>query len=200
MPDTPKRRQGFWLTAGEIVGVLALVIAGLNLWESHQQHAEESRRAESSAVAQAAFVAVGEADRDGRRIAISPLKGLQAIQTQRYLFPRDLAASPKEISAARPQIDVDWISEGLRAALQAAHVRGAGESHVPVAIETTYVEDGDERTDVSLYRIGYAWKPRLFGGQQIRLQGLALVRRSVAGDAQHLVDSRWDSERPKSDR
>jgi hypothetical protein len=197
MADAPKPRQGFWLTAGEIVGVLALVIAGLNYWESHQQHVQESRRAENSARAQAAFVAVGAADRDGRRIAISPLKAAQAIQTQRYLFPRDLADSPREISAARPQIDADWIFPGLSAALQAAHTKGAGESHVPVAIETTYIEDGDERTDLSLYRIGYAWKPKLFGGQQIRLEGLALVGRGLTGDAQRVVDARWESERPK---
>jgi hypothetical protein len=192
-----RKRQGFWLTAGEIVGVLALVIAGLNLWESHRQHAEESHRAETSAQAQAAFVAVGTADRDGRRISIAPLKAAQAIQSQRYRFPRDLSDSVKEISAARPQIDAGWISEGLGAALQTAHVKGAGEGRAPVVIETTYIEDGDERTDTSLYRLGYAWKPKLFGGEQIRLEGLALVKRGVSGDPQQLLDTRWEAERPK---
>jgi hypothetical protein len=198
MAEGRARRQGFWLTAGEIVGVLALVIGGLNYWESRQQHAEESRRAQVSAQAEAAFVAVGQADREGRSVAISPLKATQAIQTQRYLFPSDLSASPREISAARPRIDVAWVAEGVRTTLQIAHVKGAGEGAIPVAIETTYVEAGDERTDVSLYRVGYSWKPRLLGGEQIRLQGLALVRRSVTGDARRLVDARWQAERPKS--
>jgi hypothetical protein len=198
MAEGQSRRQGFWLTAGEVVGVLALVIAGLNYWESRQQHAEESRRAQVSAQAEAAFVAVGQADREGRSVAISPLKESQAIQTQRYLFPSDLSASPREISAARPRIDAGWITDGLRAALQTAHMKGGGEGAIPVAIETTYVEAGDERTDVSLYRVGYSWKPRLFGGEQIRLQGLALVRRGVTGDARKLVDARWQAERPKA--
>ncbi|MBV8681899.1 MAG: hypothetical protein JO111_03425 [Caulobacteraceae bacterium] len=197
MADAPGRRQRFWLTAGEIVGVLALVIAGLNYWEGRQQHAEANRQAESSARAEAAFVAVGAADREGRSIVISPLKAAQAIQTQRYLFPKDLSASPHEINAARPEIDVGWIAEGLRAALGAAHAKGAGEGVIPVAVETTYVEEGDERTDLSLYRVGYSWKPRLFGGEQIRLRGLALVRRGLTGDAQKLVDARWEAERPK---
>jgi hypothetical protein len=197
MADAPSRRQGFWLTAGEIVGVLALVIAGLNLWESHQQHTAESRREQVSAQAAAAFVAVGQADREGRTVAISPLKESQAIQMQRYVFPSDLSASPREISAARPRIDAGWIVEGVRTALQTARVKGGGEGQIPVAIETTYVEAGDERTDVSLYRVGYSWKPRLFGGEQIRLQGLALVRRGVTGDARKLVDARWEAERPK---
>ena len=197
MADAPIRRQRFWLTAGEIVGVLALVIAGLNYWESRQQHVEESRRAQVSAQAQAAFVAVGHADPEGRSVAISPLKETQAIQTQRYLFPSDLSASPREISAARPRIEVAWITDGVRKALGAAHVKGAGEGMIPVAIETTYVEEGDERTDVSLYRVGYSWKPRLLGGEQIRLQGLALVRRNVTGDSRKVVDARWATERPK---
>ena len=195
--DAPRRRQGFWLTAGEIVGVLALVIAGLNLWESHQQHVEQSRRAQVSAQADAAFVAVGQADRDGRLIAISPLKAAQAIQTQTYLFPHDLSASPREISAARPEIEASWIAEGVRAALHAARVKHGGEGVIPVAIETTYVEEGDDRSDISLYRVGYSWKPRLFGGEQIRLQGLALVRRGLTGDVRKVVDARWEAERPK---
>ncbi|HEY2048307.1 MAG TPA: hypothetical protein VGH03_03135 [Caulobacteraceae bacterium] len=197
MADSPTRRQGFWLTAGEIVGVLALVIAGLNYWEGRQQHLEQNRREQVSAQAEAAFVAVGHADQEGRTVAISPLKETQAIQTQRYVFPSDLSASPHEISAARPRIDVGWITQGVRAALESAHVKGGGEGMIPVAIETTYVEEGDERTDVSLYRVGYSWKPRLFGGEQIRLQGLALVRRGVSGDSRKLVDARWDAERPK---
>jgi hypothetical protein len=198
MADAPSRRQGFWLTVGEIVGVLALVIAGLNYWEGRQQHQEESRREQVSAQAEAAFVAVGQADRDGRSVAISPLKETQAIQTQRYIFPSDLSASPREISAARPRIDVGWVAEGVRTALETAHVKGGGEGALPVAIETTYIEEGDERTDLSLYRVGYSWKPRLFGGEQIRLQGLALVRRGVTGDARKLVDARWEAERPKA--
>jgi hypothetical protein len=192
-----RRRQGFWLTAGEMVGVLALVIAGLNLWESHQQRVEESRRAQTSQQAGVAFVATGLADQDGRRLVLSPLKPTQAIQSQRFRFPADLQDGGKEVSAARPHIDLDWISPGLRSALQAAHVKGAGEGHLPVVIDTTYVEDGETRTDRSLYRIGYAWKPRFLGGEQLRLEGLALIRRGLADDGAKAVELRWAAERPK---
>ncbi len=192
-----KRGQGFWLTAGEIVGVLALIIAGLNLWESHQQRVDESRRAESSQRAQTAFVAVGQADRDGSHLAIAPLKSAQAIESQTYAFPSNIQGAPKEISAARPQIDVAWVAQGLRAALEDAKVKGAGQGYLPVLITTTYVEDGDQRTDVSLYRIGWAWRPKLFGGEQIRLRGLALVRRNVIGDPRAALQARWAADRPR---
>ncbi len=197
MSAEPRRRQGFWLTAGEIVGVLALVVAGVNLWESHQQHVEESRRAEKTESAQAAFVAVGQAARDGRSVSIAPLAASQAIQSQRYIFPADIA-SAHEVSASRPRIQLDWVGAGLRDAVQAARLKGAGEGRAPVLIETTYVEAGEERTDRSLYRLGFSWKPRLIGGDQIRLEGLALERRSVTGDARTLVEARWSAERPKA--
>jgi hypothetical protein len=193
----PRRRQGFWLTVGEIVGVLALVIAGLNLWESHQQRVDDSRRAATAAQAQAAFVATGLADRSGAHIVITPLKPSQAIQSQTYSFPGDLSGEPREISAARPQIDLGWIAPGLAAALQAARVKGSGHGHLPVVIATTYIEDGDQRSDTSLYRIGYEWRPKLLGGEQIRLEGLALVRRGVTGDPRATLDARWEAERPK---
>lgn len=197
---TPRRRQGFWITVGEVVGVLALVIAGLNFWESHQQHVEEMRRAQTSEAASAAFVATGTPDRDGRRLALAPLKSTQAIQSERYRFPADVQDQAREISAARPRIEADWIAGGLRSVLEAGHIHGAGEGHVPVLIETTYVEDGDTRTDRSLYRIGYAWRPKLLGGDQIRLEGLALVRRGVSGDGRAALEQLWASERPRGDR
>jgi hypothetical protein len=196
-PSQPRRGQGFWLTVSEIVGVLALVIAGLNLWESHQQRIEDHRRAATTAQAETAFVATGQADRTGAHVVITPLSASQAIQSQSYVFPSDLLSETKEISAARPQIEAGWIAQGLEAALNAAHVKGPGHGHVPVVISTTYVEDGDERSDTSLYRIGYAWRPRFLGGEQIRLEGLALVRRGLSGDSRAALDARWNAERPR---
>jgi hypothetical protein len=189
--------QGFWLTVGEVVGALALIIAGLNLWESHQQRVESARRANSEAQARAAFVAVGHADREGRTVMITPVSSAQVITSERYLFPRVVLDAPQEISAAQPRIDVAWLAPGLGRALEAAHVKGPGHGRLPVVIETTYVEDGDTTIDASLYDVGYAWKPRLFGGEHIRLDGLALVRRRVTGDQRKVVDAVWVGRVPR---
>lgn len=195
----PRHRQGFWLTVGEVVGVLALIFTALNFWESHQQHLEESRRATREASASAAFVAIGQAERDGRSLPIAPLASGQAILTQRYVFPSDIA-SAHEVSASRPRIQLDWVVAGLRAYLQTGHVKGSGEAHLPVLIETTYVEAGEQQTDRALYRLGYSWRPRFLGGEQVRLEGLALERRAVSGDAQHVLGERWSAERRQSPR
>lgn len=190
-PAARPRRQGFWLTVGEIVGVLALVIAGLNFWESHQQHQEDVRRAQAQTRAETAFVVVGEADKDGRFVTLRPLKASQAIQSQRYRFPGEVVDHPIEITAERPRIEADWIAVGLRRVLDGGHARGGGEARVPVVIETTFVEDGDTRLDVSVYQLGVAWKRVFLGGRQIRLTGLALATRGLAGDPAPVLQSRW---------
>jgi hypothetical protein len=181
----PKRRQGFWLTVGEIVAVLALAVAALNYWESHKEHVDEVRQISAEKRAQAAFVVTGTAVSDGRRIALKSLKSSQAIQSQRYYFPKSILDHAMEVAAAEPQIDLGWIEEGLRKAPRSGK---SGESTLPVAIVTTFVEDGDTRTDTSLYRIGYGWTTGLFGGPKFRLQGIALSRRAVKGDPAGLVE------------
>src|SRR5580692_5245560 len=125
-PLARPRRQGFWLTVGEVVGVLALVIAGLNYWESHQQHLDDVRRVQAQTQAATAFVAVGEADREGRFVGLHPLKGSQAIQSQRYRFPDEVLDHPMEITAERPRIEADWIAAGVKRALDESHARSAG--------------------------------------------------------------------------
>jgi hypothetical protein len=194
-PTAKPRRQGFWLTVGEVVGVLALVIAGLNYWEGHQQHLDEVRREQAQAQAQTrtatAFVNVGEADKDGRFVDLHPLRSSQAIQSQRYRFPGEVLDHPVDITAERPRIEADWIAAGVRRALDEGHARGAGEARLPLLIETTYVEDGDTRTDVSLYQLGVSWKRGFLGARQLRLTGLALSRRQIAGDPAPLLQARW---------
>ena len=187
----PKRRQGFWLTVGEVVGVLALVVAGLNYWDSHKQHAEEEKRVQAQSQAAVAFVAVGEADADGKTVALRPLKSAQAIQSQRYSFPSEILDHPMDITADRPRIQADWVAGGLRKALDEIHAKGAGSGRVPVLIETTYVEDGDTRTDVSLYQLGFAWKSEFLAGRQVRLAGLALAKRNPGSDGAALLEKRW---------
>jgi hypothetical protein len=192
-PLARPRRQGFWLTVGEVVGVLALVIAGLNYWESHQQHADDVRRAQAQTRAATAFLAVGEADKDGRFVALRPLKASQAIQSQRYRFPDEVLDHPVEITAERPRIEADWIAGGLKRVLDESHAKGAGEARIPMVMQTVFVEDGDTRTDVSLYQLGVSWKHGFLGGRQIRLTGLALARRGLSGDPASLLLSHWSA-------
>ena len=195
MTETPaerKKRFRFWITLSELVGVLALGIAGLNYWDSHRQHADDTRREAAAGAAHSALVLEADMEADGARLALRPANAAQVVQSQRYLFPYAVLGHAMEVSAARPQIDLDWIAGGLRAEIARARKAGSagadGEGSIPVGVFTTYVEDGDVLTDASLYRLGYAWRGRLFGGPKLALQGISLVRRAVKGDLRQAVE------------
>ena len=198
MTDTPaarKRRFRFWLTVSELVGVLALVIAGLNFWDSHRERVRDQRReaaADHVASARYAFVMSAQMEADGARLTFQPVDAAQVIQSQRYLFPRAVLDHAMEVSAAKPQVDLDWIAGGLRAEVARARKAGAGadgEAAVPVGVFTTYVQDGEMRTDQSIYSLGYAWRSRLLGGPRLALQGVSLVHREVRGGLRAAVES-----------
>ena len=200
MTDTPaarKRRFRLWLTISELVGVLALVIAGLNFWDSHRQRVQDARReaaADHAASARYALVMSSQMAADGARLDLQAVDPAQAIQDERYLFPRAVLDHAMEVSAAKPQIDLDWIASGLRVEVARARRAGGGadgEATLPVGVVATYVQDGEMRTDQSIYRLGYAWRSRLLGGPRLALQGVSLIRRSVRGDLRTAVEAAW---------
>lgn len=185
---------------GEIIGVAALVVAVLGYLDSHRERvAERTERTEAAQVqaARAALVLTGQPDADGGRLALAPMRPGQAVQSQRYRFPTVVLDHEMEVAAAQPQIDRGWIAAGLVRALKAAGGPLEGEGALPVGIETRYIEDGDARTDRSLYRLGYrVEKGGLFSGPKVVLQGLSLTRRGVAGDLARAVDARWKADGP----
>jgi hypothetical protein len=197
-PSTPaQRRRRVWLTIGEVVGVLALGIAGLNFWQSHHQYLAAQKTAEAEAQARSAFVMTGVASRVGDRIDIHPLNPDQAIQNQTYIFPAALADHPIKLTATQPRLERAWVDQGLRAALTADHAPPSGEGIAPVAVVTTYVQDGQTYADAgSLYEVGYSWRSTLFGGRKITLDGVALAKRGVRGDPAAQVNRLWLADHP----
>ena len=190
MSESGQRRR-FWINVGEGAAILAVVISALSYWDAHRERAEAERKGLTQAQADAAFVLTGAAKDGGRRISLSPLKPTQAIQSQQFFFPAAVREDTVSVSAASPHVEVEWLAGGLEHALEAAHAKANGEGALPVAIVTTYVEDGDTRVDRSLYRLGYAWQSRFLIGRKITLEGLSLIQRGIAGDPKTLVDRRW---------
>lgn len=203
------RKEGrrFWLTVGEVVAVLGLGLAGLNYWEGHRDREaalrQEAARAQAEAKAQSrsVFLMKGDTDKRGERVLFEPANPAQVVQTQRYLFPAAVLDHGKEIGAGRLQIDLAWFEDGLETALKAARKAGArlpeGEARLLVGVITTYVENGETRTDQSLYRVGYIAEPGLLGAVKLKLLGAALERRDVRGDLQAAVNAAWRAAAPK---
>lgn len=189
--ETPAARRRRWLTIGEIVGVLALVISAASLWDSHQDRAET--RAEAEARAQAPtkpLLLTARAEDDGRSLDIASPDSGRIIQTQTVMFPSVLAVDKAE-TVGNPHIEVGWFADALH---RAAHVEN-GRGRLPVVIVTDYIDDGARRTDTALYDIGYRWRSRLLQADVPALEGLTLVTRGVKA-RQAALDARWQRLHP----
>jgi hypothetical protein len=88
-------------------------------------------------------------------------------------------------TTGNPRIESGWIEDRLRRAAK------AGDHRLPVGIETTFIEDGQRRTDRSLYLVGFSLHGRLVGGPKVEFEGMSLAQRNVAGDLQAAANGYW---------
>jgi hypothetical protein len=183
-PSASGRRAWWsWIRISEVVGVAAVIIAILNFWDNHTERrlAEKAQAvADQRAAAAPAFVLVGTADADGGRIRLSPVHPDQPIQSQVFFFPADIRDKPVETTGAA-RIEASWIDSGLRKAAGKSGGDG-GDLRLPVGVSTTYLADGDTRTDNAVYDIGYRLEHRFLRPDRVVLEGLSSVRRGVRGD------------------
>lgn len=192
----PKWWARKWVTLSELVAVAALSVAVLGFLDNHRQHAQ-ALADKSVAARHDVLVLTGQPVDDGERLVLKPLREAQAVQSQRYLFPHAVLDHAMEVSAAEPQIQAGWVQDGLRreieAAARASGRKPLGSGRVPVGVITTYVEDGEPRTDRALYAVGFkAVHGGLFSsGPRIIVQGLELLQRGVGPDLQARTDARW---------
>lgn len=207
MSDTPpkKRLPIRWLSLAEIVGVAALVIAGLGYWDNHRERiqadrehaqadrdraaadAEKARQHQAEAQESAlkrSFLMTGATDSGGARMRLQTARPEQVIQTQTLWFPTEIKADSVS-TTGNPRLESRWIEDGLR-----KNVKGET-GRVPVGIETTFIEDGQTRTDRAVYMAGYSLHGRLVGGPRLEFEGLSLARRGVTGDLQTAANGYW---------
>lgn len=193
-PAPKKRRIPVrWLALSEIVAVAAVVIAGLGYWDSHREREQQSRdkaaaaREKQAEQHQAAvkqtFILTGQASSE--RIRLSPVNPDQVIQTQSLTFPTPVRGDEVQ-TTGNPRIERKWFADGLK---KARHGDGA---RLPVGIVTTYIEDGETRSDRSIYFIGYSLQSRMLRGSEVQLDGLSVAKRNVSGNLQAQVDALWE--------
>ncbi len=205
-PDTPaqakaRRRRWLtrrWLTLGEIIAVLALLISAASLWDAHQERS--ARQAQSAAVRAPLVPLVLRATTDdsGETLKITANRD-RIIETQTISFPVAVGTDAQD-TIGNPRIEAGWFADGLRRALNRAGARAdsAGKrarGRLPILVITRYLDDGVPRSDRALYDVGYGWRSRLIGSDVPVLEGITLVTR---GDArlQARLDTRWDELHP----
>ncbi len=106
------------------------------------------------------------------------------IQTQILWFPAEVRPD-SVMTTGNPRIEARWVEDKLRRAAK------PGDRRLPVAIETSFIEDGQMRTDRAVYMIGFSLHGRLVGGPRVEFEGLSLARRGVDGDLQAAANGYW---------
>ncbi|HEV2532414.1 hypothetical protein [Phenylobacterium sp.] len=203
MSENPRPRRRLpirWLSLAELVGIAALVIAGLGWWDNHREREQQDRERIAAARSQSVqarrealrstFLLVGNLGDDAERIRLSSAHPDQVIQTQTLVFPAAVRGDPVE-TTGNPRIDRRWLEDGLKKADRDRKPDAGGERRVPVGIVTSYVEAGEMKTDRSLYAVAYTLQSRLLRGSTVKLEGVSLLRRGVSGDLKAAVESAW---------
>jgi len=170
MTDSPsnddKARRRRWITFGETIGVLAVIISALGLWNSWRRDEPEkpSPQVETKAAIPIAFR--GRVESDGKSMIIAPVEPGHSLESLTLSI------------AGKSAVSIG--SDGRLAASEVQPLIGdAGKDRKPgslsVRLEARYIEAGTLRRGGGVYRISYRWdEGGLFGGDRLRLTGLNL--------------------------
>ena len=167
-----------WVTLGEAVAIAAVAISGLTLYNSWHERNDPPAALPARHAQPLTLRATASAD--GSRLALAPAVAAQIVQSQTIAFPKALGVAPGA-TTGDPRVEASWVERPLREADEHAG-RAAGDRTLPILVTTRYVEDGADRSDVCVYRLGYAVESGgLFSGRHVRLRGLSLSARGVTG-------------------
>ncbi len=190
------RSRRRWVTFGEIVAVLALLISAASFWDAHQDHVRARQTTTPAAVPaapNAPLLLSATISDDRQQLTLHPAHAEQVIETQTLHFPAAVRAAPVE-TTGNPRIEAGWFEDGLRHEIKAAKA-GDRAHRLAVGIETSFVVDGVTHSDRAIYDIGYELRPRFMRGAAVDLEGVSLVRAHVGGDLQAQVEARWGRQR-----
>lgn len=170
MTDSPsnenKARRRRWISFGETVGVIAVTISALGLWNSWRSDEADKPAPQVEAKTAIPIAFRGTIESDGKAMIIAPVEPGHALES--------LTLSV----AGKPTLSIG--SDGRLAASQVEPLIGdAGKGRKPgslsVRLQARYIEAGTLRRGGGVYRISYGWdEGGLFGGDRLRLTGLNL--------------------------
>jgi hypothetical protein len=196
-PTPEERREAAairrrWITLGEVLAVIGVLISGLALWNSWSERsaAEKERAAEKAQQASVSRTLLLKANGGGgKRLTLVAHDPDQAIQGQTLLFPSGFGLGA--FDTTEPRIEAEWVKRAIRKAHEKDGKAG-GDLRMPVAITTRFVADGRTFTDSALYDVGYEESGGgLFDGTDVELRGLSLIGRTTEAKAQARLDAIW---------
>jgi hypothetical protein len=171
MNDTPsearRRARLRWITLGETIAIMALIVSGLGVWLSWKDSSEDKGPTTIVEERQSIPLALrGRAQSDGRSLEITPVEDSHALQSLTLMAQ---GAKPIELGS-----DGELGARDLQNALGKSAAEGEGTHRARVRIAAKYVEAGADKSATGSYVIRYRWEGGgLFGGRSLRLVGLS---------------------------
>ncbi len=159
-----KARRRRRLALGEAIGIAALVISGLGLWNSWRNSEDKPAAVVvDRAPKPIPLVLRGTIDEDGKVVRLAPLEASHALDTLTLT-----AAAPGKGTASfgtEPMLSASMIETWLP-----ANGKREGSGALTVNALVAYVEAGEPRTAKQRYRVAYIWKDGgLLSGKSVRL-------------------------------
>ena len=161
MSDSENRRR--WVTLGEIIALLALVVSAAGLWLTWKSNNEDKTTKVVEQKQAIPLTLRGKAVSDGRALSIEPVEASHALESLTVTIK---GASPIQVGS-----DGELSASDVETALKARD-EDKGAHSVPVRLSARYVEMGKDRTGGGTYVLRYRWEGGgLFGGRSLKLTG-----------------------------
>ena len=169
MVDSPSndgkvRRR--WIGFGETIGLAAVIISGLGLWNSWRSDDEQKPPPQAEARAAIPIAFRGQVEDGGKSMTIVPVESGHSLESLTITV------------TGKPAVAIG--GNGRLAASEVESLVGdRGKDRKPgsltARIEARYIEAGTLKRGHGRYRISYRWDDGgLFGGDRLRLTGLSL--------------------------
>jgi len=161
MSDSESRRR--WVTLGEIIALLALVVSAAGLWLTWRSSGDDKPTRVVEQKQAIPLTLRGKAGNEGRSLTIEPVEAGHALESLTLTIK---GASPIEIGSDG-ELDASDVETALK-----NREEGKGAHSIPVRIAARYVEMGKDRTGGGSYVLRYRWEGGgIFGGRSLRLTG-----------------------------
>ncbi|HEU0066009.1 MAG TPA: hypothetical protein VFQ57_02085 [Sphingomonas sp.] len=200
--DTPEARaearaiRRRWISIGELVAVVGVIIAALTLWNSwhERRDAEHVRRDERRAAreadaAQRRQVGLIATDAGGDTLGFKAVAC--ELQASDVTFPKALGVAPK-FTAASHAIRADWFAKPLLTLTDGG--ADTREGMLPILIKSRCIGGDGPRAETAIYDIAWRTEPRVLRGRTVKLRGLVLHEQ---GGTAARLDALWVQEKPK---
>ena len=167
MSETPEQRRRRWISFGELIAVLALIVSALGVWVSWKSSGSDKPAPSSEQHKPIPLTLRGTVDSNGRVLTIIPADPEHALQSLTVTIP---GASPIDVGS-----DGRLNASDIESALKGHEKELKDHVHsVPARIAAHYVENGVDRHGGGTYTLRYRWEGGgLFGSRSLQLVGLS---------------------------